>query len=111
MMICPMKHASASIGVIAVSLALSAPMALAGRAAPAGRVKCEGKAFGRNANRGDLVKAFGSNNVVDEEIDGANNEKIKASVLYPNDPKARLEIIWSDQKARRRPAVIRAKDQ
>jgi hypothetical protein len=111
MMICPMKHASASIGVIAGSLALSAPSALAERAASVGVIKCEAKAFGRNANRGDLVKAFGANNVVDEEIDGANNEKIKASVLYPNDPKARLEFIWSDQKARRRPAAIRAKDQ
>ena len=36
------------------------------------------------------MKAFGTNNVVDEEIDGGENEKIKVSVLYPNDPKARL---------------------
>src|SRR5262249_56299712 len=45
MMICPMKHASASIGVIAGSLALSAPVALAERAASAGVIKCEVKTF------------------------------------------------------------------
>ena len=32
-------------------------------------------------------------------------------MLYPNDPKARLEFIWRDEKARRRPTHIRAKDQ
>src|SRR5262245_23679904 len=41
MMICPMKHASASIGVIAASLALSAPIALAEPAASAGVIKCD----------------------------------------------------------------------
>ena len=111
MMTCAMKNASTSIGVIAGSLALSASIALAEPAASAGVIKCDVETFGRYANRVDLVKAFGANNVVDQEIDGAENEKMKASVLYPNDPKARLEFIWSDQKARRRPAMIRAKDQ
>ena len=110
-MTCPIKTASASIGVIAGSLALSAPIALAEPAASPGVIKCDAEAFGRYASRVDLVKAFGANNVVDEEIDGAESDKIKASVLYPNEPKARLEFIWSDQKARRRPAMIRAKDQ
>jgi len=32
-------------------------------------------------------------------------------VLYPDDPKARLEFVWSDEKARRRPTLIRATDQ
>jgi hypothetical protein len=111
MMTCRLKNASASIGVIAGSLALSAPIGLAERAASAGVIKCDEETFGRYANRVDLVKAFGAGNVVDEEIDGAEIKKMMASVLYPNEPKARLEFIWSDQKARRRPAMIRAKDQ
>jgi hypothetical protein len=110
-MTCAMKNASTSIGVIVGSLALAASIALAEPAASAGVIKCEAKTFGRSTSRVDLVKAFGANNVVDEEIDSGASEKIKASVLYPNDPKARLEFIWSDQKARRRPAAIRAKDQ
>ena len=39
------------------------------------------------------------------------DKKTKASILYPADPKARLEFIWQDERARRRPALITAKDQ
>jgi hypothetical protein len=102
--------ASASMSLIAALLALSSSMASAERAASARVIKCEGP-FGRNASHAALVKAFGNNNVVYQEIDGAQDKKIKASVLYPNDPKARLEFIWRDEKARRRPTLIRVKDQ
>ena len=94
--------------LIAGLLALSASAASAERASSPRVLKCEGP-FGRNASHADLEKAFGSN-VVYQEIDGAEGEKIKASVVYPNDPKARLEVIWSDEKARRGP-MVRAKDQ
>ena len=104
-----MKTAPASMGLMAGLLALSSSMASAERAAPARVIKCEGP-FGPNASHADLVKAFGKNNVVSQEIDGAEREKIKASVLYPDDPKARLEFIWRDEKAQRRPTLIRAKD-
>jgi hypothetical protein len=90
-------------------LAMSASVALAERASSTRVLKCEGP-FGRNASHADLEKAFGSSNVVYQDIDGAEGEKIKASVLYGHDPKARLEIIWSDEKARRGP-MVRAKDQ
>ena len=101
--------ASISTYLIAGLLALSSSFALAERAASPRVIKCEGP-FGRNASHADLVKAFGSSNVVYQDIDGAGGETIKASVLYPNDAKAKLEIIWGDEKARRRP-MIRAKDQ
>src|SRR5262245_11122072 len=67
-------------------------------------VKCEGP-FGRNATRADVIKAFGAN-AVDERVDhdGAE-EKLRATVLHAKDPKRRLEIIWDDQKARRRPTI------
>ncbi len=105
----PMKPASASMSLIAGLIALSSSFALAERAASARVIKCEGP-FARDAGHADLVKAFGNNNVVDQDIDGAEGQKIKASVLHPNDPKARLEFIWNDEKARRAP-MIRAKDQ
>lgn len=105
----PPNTTSASMSLIVGLLALSSSFALAERAASPRVIKCEGP-FGRNASHADLVKAFGSSSVVYQDIDGAEGETIKASVLYPNDAKAKLEIIWGDEKARRRP-MIRAKDQ
>jgi hypothetical protein len=66
-------------------------------------VNCEGP-FGRNASRADLAKAFGSN-VVDRVLGGPEGTKLRGSVLYPNDPKRRLEVIWNDEKARRKPTI------
>src|SRR6476661_4679120 len=103
-MTCPVKARSARMSLVAGMIALSSS------AASARVIKCEGP-FGRNAGHSDLVKAFGSKNVVDQEIDGVEGQKSKASVLYPDDPKARLEFVWSDEKARRRPTLIRATDQ
>jgi hypothetical protein len=90
-------------------LAIPSSMASAERASPPRVIKCEGP-FGRNASHADLVKAFGNNNVVYRDIDGVEGQKIKASVIYPNDPKTKLEIIWSDEKRRRGPTIW-AKDQ
>src|SRR6478735_9344061 len=109
-MTCPVKARSARMSLVAGMLALSSSAASAESAASSRLIKCEGP-FGRNAGHSDLVKAFGSKNVVDQEIDGVEGQKIKASVLYPDDPKARLEFVWSDEKARRRPTLIRATDQ
>src|SRR6185295_16418594 len=106
-MTCSVKARSARMSLVAGMLALSSS---AESAASSCVIKCEGP-FGRNAGHSDLVKAFGSKNVVDQEIDGVEGQKIKASVLYPDDPKARLEFVWSDEKARRRPTLIRATDQ
>ncbi len=102
-------NATAAMGLMAGMLALSPMIAWAEKAAPARVITCE-RPFDRSANHNGLVKAF-RKDVVYQEVDGAEGAKIKASVLYPQDPKARLEFIWSDEKARRRPAVIRAKDQ
>lgn len=109
-MACSIKGASASIGVMAGWLALSPSIASAERPASAGVIKCDG-VFGRNGSHAGLAKAFGTDNVIDQEIDSAGGKKIKASVLYPDHPKARLEFVWRDEKARRQPTMIRAKDQ
>jgi hypothetical protein len=106
----PALHtASASVSLIAGLLALSSSPASAESAATR-VIKCDGP-FGRNASHASLVKVFGNNNVGYQETPGAQDKKIKASMLYPADPKARLEFIWQDERARRRPALIRAKDQ
>jgi hypothetical protein len=105
----PTNTAFMSTAVIVGLLALSPSFSPAERAAAPRVIKCEGP-FGRNASHADLVKAFGNGNVVYQDIDGAEGEKIKASVLYPSDAKAKLEVIWGDENARRGP-MIRAKDQ
>jgi hypothetical protein len=102
--------AFASTSLMAGLLALSSSMAVAERVTPARVIKCEGP-FGRNGSHAGLVKAFGNPNVAYQEIGDGQDKKIKASVLYPDDPKARLEFTWRDEKARRRPTRIRAKDQ
>src|SRR2546429_8399983 len=99
----------ASAGLIAGLLTLSSAPASAESVATR-VIKCEGS-FGRNASHASLVKAFGNNNVVYRDIEGAQDKKTKASILYPADPKARLELIWQDERTRRRPTLIRAKDQ
>jgi len=66
-------------------------------------VTCEGP-FGRNATRADVVKAFGAD-AVDEVVGGPEGAEFKATVLYPGDPARRLEIIWEDEKKRRRPRI------
>jgi hypothetical protein len=104
-----MQTASASVSLIAGLLVLSSSPASAESAATR-VIKCEGS-FGRNASHASLVKAFGNNNVVYREIEGVQDKKTKASILYPADPKARLEFIWQNERARRRPGLIRAKDQ
>jgi hypothetical protein len=102
----PMSTASARL--IAGWLALSSSTAWAESAVRV--IKCEGP-FGRNASHASLVKAFGNKNVVYREVDARQDKKINASILYPDDAKARLEFIWQNDKARHRPALIRAKNQ
>src|SRR3954468_16436933 len=109
-MTCTVKARSARMSLVAGMVALSSSGAFAAPPASSRLIQCEGP-FGRNAGHSDLVKAFGSKNVVDQEIDGVEGQKIKASVLYPDDPKVRLEFVWSDEKARRRPTLMRATDQ
>jgi hypothetical protein len=106
------KSASAILtaGLLAMACSMTGgSMASAERATPTRVLKCEGP-FGRNATHADLVKAFGSSNVVYRDVEGVDVQPIKASVVYPNDPKAKLQVIWSDEKARRGPTVM-VKDQ
>jgi hypothetical protein len=100
---------SASAGLIAGLLTLFSATASA-ESAVARVIKCDGP-FGRNASHASLVKAVGNDKVAYREVDGPQDKKNRASILYPDDPKARLEVIWQDERTRRRPALIRAKDQ
>ena len=53
-----------------------------------------------------LRAAYGEDNLVEQTLPGAEGESYTATVLYPNDPSRRLEIVWEDQATKLRPANV-----
>jgi hypothetical protein len=68
-------------------------------AAPANTVTCGG-VFTKDATHLKLAVKYDSRNIVFGEVDGPDGTKIKASILFPNDPRRRLEVIWNNDAAR-----------
>ena len=68
-------------------------------------VACSG-AFARNSSHIRLAQVFGSQNVAFTEVEGPDNSKLMASVLYPRDPRQRLEILWENEASRSETQVI-----
>lgn len=64
-------------------------------------ILCEGP-FGKDASHDRLAKAFGARNVVAQGVPPTGG----STVLFPNDPKRRLEVTWRDTAGRRRPASV-----
>jgi len=80
-----------------------APSSTSEAEAPAELVlNCE--AF-RYASADALAASYGADNLVEQTLPGAEGESYTATVLYPDDPARRLEIVWQDE-ARTRPANI-----
>ena len=65
------------------------------RPAPFKAVACSG-AFAKDSSNIKLAQAFDIKNVTFTEVDAGLGSKVPASVLYPNDPKRRLEVWWSN---------------
>jgi hypothetical protein len=79
-----------------------------GRASTAGgpnTVACSG-AFAKNSSHIRLAQFFGPQNLTFTEVDGAQNTKVQASVLYPKDPKRHLEVMWKNESSRANTSVI-----
>jgi hypothetical protein len=57
------------------------------------------------ASAAALAASYGPDNLVEEVLPGPEGESYTATVLYPNDPSRRLQIVWQDE-ARVRPASI-----
>lgn len=92
-----------------LNLLLLASPALAQNApqipAPRYELACRGQ-FGKDATHAGLVKAYGARNVTYEDVNRAEGEVVKVSVIFASDPNRRLEIEWYDEKRRARPSVI-----
>lgn len=67
--------------------------------APAHVVACNG-VFAKDSSHLKLAVKFDSRNVVFGQVDGPEGSKIPASILFPNDPKRRLEVVWNNEAAR-----------
>jgi len=53
--------------------------------------------------REDLVHRYGAANVVDEEVGVGEGDTDMATVLFPEDPERRIEILWQDEQNKRYP--------
>ena len=53
-----------------------------------------------------IAAAFGSQNIEFTEVEGPENSKLMASVLFSKDPKRRLEVLWKNEAARTDTAMI-----
>jgi hypothetical protein len=67
-------------------------------------IACSG-VFGKESTHLKLAVAFDSKNVAFTEVDSEGG-KMMASVVYPNDPKRRLEVVWQNEGARADTSVI-----
>ena len=72
---------------------------------PATAVVCGG-VFAKDSTHLKLAMRFDSRNVAFDDVDGPDGSKMKASVLFPNDPKRRLEVVWNNDVARTDMSVI-----
>jgi hypothetical protein len=87
----------------------SAPQTATKRAAPrtaaAQTIACTG-VFARDSSHLRLAMVFDSRNLTFTEVGGQGGSKIPASVLFPNDPKRRLEVLWNDEPRRKDTRLI-----
>jgi hypothetical protein len=62
-------------------------------------IACSG-VFGKDSSHLRLAMTFETKNISFSEVDANGGAKVPASVLYPNDPKRRLEVWWSNPAER-----------
>jgi hypothetical protein len=78
----------------------------AGAAIASARVVACSGAFSKDSSHLRLAMTFDSKNVTFADVDSSNGTKVPASVLFPNDPKRRLEVWWANPAARNQTYLI-----
>jgi hypothetical protein len=81
-------------------VAVAKPAAPAKPPEPARAVACSNGAFAKNSGHLKLAQSYGVHNVEYTEVPGDDGSTLMASVLFPNDPKRRLEVLWDDDTQR-----------
>jgi len=62
-------------------------------------IVCNG-VFGKESSHLKLATRFDSRNLAFTEVDGPEGSRLMASVLFPNDPRRRLEVLWQNEASR-----------
>jgi hypothetical protein len=62
-------------------------------------IACSGT-FGKDSSYLKLGMAFDSKNITSTNVEASDGSEVPASVLFPNDPKRRLEVWWSRPSSR-----------
>lgn len=73
--------------------------------APAYAVTCSG-VFAKDSTHLKLAIKYDSRNIVFGQVDGPDGSKIPGSILFPNDPRRRLEVLWNNDASRSETSVI-----
>jgi len=81
---------------LATALALLAGPLWAQLRAPTTVVACSGT-FAKDSSHLELVTAFKPKNITFTDVESSDGSKVPASILFPNDPKRRLEVWWSNR--------------
>jgi hypothetical protein len=92
-----MCKASISAALVPALALLAGPLSAQQRAPATGThvVACSGT-FGKDSSEDELETAFDAKNVIFADVEANDGSKAPASVLFPNDPKRRLEVWWSN---------------
>jgi hypothetical protein len=102
----PMKHAATDTPpAVMPAAAPMAPRAPRPPAADARTVACVG-AFSKDSSHLRLAMTYDSKNVTFADVQADGGTKVQASVLFPNDPKHRLEVWWANPAARSQTYLI-----
>ena len=68
--------------------------------AAAGHTVACGGTFGKDSSHLKLAMTFDSKNITFTDVESSGGSKVPASVLFPKDPKRRLEVWWANPAAR-----------
>ena len=83
----------------------AAPSRPRAAAQPANAVACNG-VFAKDSTHLKIAIKYDSRNLVFGQVDGPDGTKLDATVLYPNDPRRRLEVLWNNNGARADTSLI-----
>lgn len=101
-----------TVALLLAAALVAAPPAMAQSTAtpaatPVGdRLACAGP-LGRDTSHAKVAAAYGKDNVVFRQVDGAEGEKIGATVVFPKTAAKRMELFWADDKKRSGLASLR----
>jgi hypothetical protein len=75
------------------------PTGIKPQPAPPRVIACSG-VFAKDSSHVKLATSFGADALTWGQVDGPENTKLDASILYQKDPKRRLEVLWNNESAR-----------